>query len=136
MLQDGNNLDQESSGTHAGASHQGSDPARGGRNQVELEGVTHESAPPQPVPDENYDPRHLVKGVELIDNLAAQKWHKPYGQALLEANFAKRVALIAEAEQAIGARYIELSVATVPTDENLDLQHAVEALSRLKKTDA
>jgi hypothetical protein len=59
-------------------------------------------------------------------------WHKPYGEALLEDDAGKLPAAIAAAEQAIIARYLELSAATILADERLDLRYAVDVLSELK----
>lgn len=59
-------------------------------------------------------------------------WHKPYGEALLEDDPGKLPAAIAAAEQAIIARYLELSASTILADERLDLRYAVDVLSELK----
>jgi hypothetical protein len=59
-------------------------------------------------------------------------WHKPYGEALLEHDPGKLPAAIATAEQAIIARYLELSASTILADERLDLRYAVDVLSELK----
>ena len=59
-------------------------------------------------------------------------WHKPYGEALLQEDPGKLPAAIAAAEQAILARYRELSASTILADERLDLRHAIDALSELK----
>lgn len=72
---------------------------------------------------------------EMNAMFVAQRWHRPYGKALLELSAAKRVALIAEAQDAIFTRYLDLCVSLVPNDEGLDLLHAVDALSQLRKTD-
>jgi hypothetical protein len=64
-----------------------------------------------------------------------QDWHKSYGEALLEANPAKRPHAIALAEQGILDRYLE-PLFRLPPDESLDLMNALDALSRLKKTTA
>lgn len=65
---------------------------------------------------------------------ALPHWHKPYGEALLQDNPGKLAAAIAAAEQAIIARYLELSASTILTEERLDLRHAVDTLSDLKRT--
>jgi hypothetical protein len=70
---------------------------------------------------------------ELSGHFLTQKWHRPYAEALLEADACKLRALISEAERAIFARYLELHAAPGVTDESLDLQHAVHALSELKR---
>jgi hypothetical protein len=64
-----------------------------------------------------------------------QRWHRPYGKALLEEASARRGALIAEAQDAIFTRYLELCVSGDRRDEGLDLLHALDALSQLRKTD-
>jgi hypothetical protein len=60
-------------------------------------------------------------------------WHRPYAEALIEDNPTKLRTLIAETEQAILTRYLELSVSPVARDEDLDLLSAGDALSELKK---
>jgi hypothetical protein len=62
-----------------------------------------------------------------------QNWHKPYGEALLEADSAQRPEAIAVAEREILTRYFATSL--ISQDEHLDLISAVAALSRLKKSD-
>jgi hypothetical protein len=64
---------------------------------------------------------------------AAQVWHRPYAEALIETDPARLQALIAEAERAISTRYLQLSGSSVPWDEGLDLLDAIHALSQLKK---
>jgi hypothetical protein len=63
---------------------------------------------------------------------ALPHWHKPYGEALLEDDPGKLPAAVAAAEQAIIARYRELSASTILADERLDLRYAVDVLSELK----
>jgi len=63
----------------------------------------------------------------------ARVWHRPYAEALIEANPVRRRALIAEAERAILIRYLQPSASSVGWDESLDLQNATDALSQLKK---
>jgi len=75
----------------------------------------------------------VPKKVDLRDFFVTQSWHRPYAEALLESDPEKLPALIADAERAILSRYIELSAFPEPTDEVLDLQHAVFALSQLSK---
>jgi hypothetical protein len=72
---------------------------------------------------------------ERRGHFLVQKWHRPYAEALLEADASKLRRLISEAEQAIFVRYLELHAAPGVTDESLDLQHAVQALSELKKAE-
>ena len=63
-----------------------------------------------------------------------QRWHRPYGRALLEEASARRGALIAEARDAIFTRYLELCVSGDQRDEGFDLMHALDALSQLRKS--
>ena len=62
-----------------------------------------------------------------------QNWHKPYDQALLEADPVRRPETIAVAERAILKRYLQ-PLSQVPPDEDLDLKNAIAALSCLKKS--
>jgi hypothetical protein len=55
---------------------------------------------------------------------------------LFETDEARREALIAEAERAIVDRFLELLIASVETDEILDLQNAAHAITQLKKARA
>jgi len=64
---------------------------------------------------------------------ALPHWHKPYGEALLQDNPSKLPAAIAAAEQAIIARYLELSASTILAEERRDHRHAVDTLSDLKR---
>jgi hypothetical protein len=73
----------------------------------------------------------LVDGTSAA--FVAQIWHRPYAEALIEADPVRLRALIAEAEQAIRARYLQLCVSSVPWDEDLDLLDAMNALAELKK---
>jgi hypothetical protein len=63
----------------------------------------------------------------------AQIWHRPYAEALIEANPVRLRALIVEAERAILIRVLQPSASSVGWDESLDIQHAADALSQLKK---
>jgi hypothetical protein len=53
---------------------------------------------------------------------------------LLEEDWLKVPTLIALAERAILARYLEILASPTHTDESLDLQYAIHALSQLKET--
>ncbi len=75
----------------------------------------------------------LNNNVALEDLFVTQSWHRPYAMALLNSDSANLPELIATAERAILDRYLELELDPVPTDELVDLGHAVEALSQLKK---
>jgi hypothetical protein len=70
------------------------------------------------------------------DYSVSKEWHRPYVEALFETDEARREALIAEAERAIVDRFLELLIASVETDEILDLQNAAHAITELKKASA
>jgi len=70
------------------------------------------------------------------DYSVSKEWHRPYVEALFETDEARREALIAEAERAIVDRFLELLIASVETDEILDLQNAAHAVTELKKASA
>lgn len=74
--------------------------------------------------------------IELKPLFAIQIWHKLYAEALLETDSTKLSVMITLAEGAILDRYVELFVSHLQTDETLDLQHAVAALSQLKEINA
>jgi hypothetical protein len=76
---------------------------------------------------------HIAKNVKLEDLFVTQLWHRPYAEALLETDPCNLPALVASAERAILDRYLELGPASGPSDELVDLAHAVEALSQIKK---
>jgi hypothetical protein len=76
--------------------------------------------------------RALPKNLKLEDLFVTQSWHRPYAEALLETDPSNLPYLIAAAERAILDRYLELELAPVPTDELVDLGHAIEALSQIK----
>jgi len=75
----------------------------------------------------------LTNDIKLEDLFVTQSWHRPYAMALLNAKPSNLSALIATAERAILDRYMELELDPAPTDELIDLGHAVEALSQIKK---
>ena len=75
------------------------------------------------------------KTMNKMGMFVVQRWHRPYGKALLEEASARRGALISEAQDAIFTRYLELCVSVAPTDEDLDLLRAIDALSQLRDTD-
>ena len=74
--------------------------------------------------------------VKIKDYSVAKEWHRPYVEALFETDDGRREALIAEAERAIVDRFLELLIASVETDEILDLQNAAHAITELKKASA
>jgi len=76
---------------------------------------------------------HMSKNIRLEDLFVTQPWHRPYAEALLDSDPINLPALIAQAEDAIRSRYVELSITPSPTDELVDLGHAVNALDQLKK---
>jgi hypothetical protein len=62
----------------------------------------------------------------------AEKWHRPYAKALMENDPEKRRAWIAEAEEAILARCLELQSTPGLETQFRDLQRATDELKRLK----
>jgi hypothetical protein len=79
------------------------------------------------------DARVVRERVALNELFVTRKWHRSYAEALLETDGAKLPALIAAAGEAILVRYVELTASPVSTDEIVDLQHAVVALSQLSE---
>ncbi len=71
--------------------------------------------------------------LELNDFFMSEKWHRPYAEALQETDATKLPTLIAEAEDAIFARYLELCIYPGSKEQSLDLHQAVSVLSQLKK---
>ena len=82
------------------------------------------------------DPFVAEDRVELKDYSVSHEWHRPYTETLFETDEAKLGARIAEAERAIVDRFLELSVASVETDEILDLQNAAHVITEFKKASA
>jgi hypothetical protein len=64
---------------------------------------------------------------------AEQKWHKPYADALLQGDAARTPGAIDVAERAIFTHFLELAATSERTDESIDMQNAIDALSQLKK---
>ena len=71
---------------------------------------------------------------ELIPRnfFVSENWHRPYADALMEANPVRLAPLIAEAEHAIFDRYLNLSVSPGPIEYSRDLKNAVDVLIQLK----
>ena len=65
-----------------------------------------------------------------------QTWHRFYAKALMETDPVKLPAMITLAEGAILDRYVELFVSQIQSEETLDLQQAIAALTRLKEAHA
>jgi hypothetical protein len=82
------------------------------------------------------DPFVAENKVEFKDYSVSHEWHRPYVEALFESDEAGRGALIAEAERAIVDRFLELLIASVETDEVIDLQNAAHVITELKKASA
>ena len=82
------------------------------------------------------DPFVAEDRVEFKDYSVSHEWHRPYVEALFETDEAKLGALIVGAERAIVERFLELSVASVETDEILDLQNAADVITEFKKASA
>lgn len=100
--------------------------------EPELNSLSSEILPSAPESARQDNPRNWGASFERSHLFFTQQWHKPYAEALLEDDPAKLPALIAAADQAILTRYLELNASAIPTDERLDLRHAVDALSQLK----
>lgn len=71
--------------------------------------------------------------LELKGVLVSEKWHRPYAEALMEADPAKLDQIIALAERAIFTRYLELCVSPGSRDPYHDLRQAVNELSELRE---
>jgi hypothetical protein len=71
--------------------------------------------------------------LELKGVLVSEEWHKPYAEALIEADPAESKRLILLAERAILARYLELCFYPGSKEQYQDLWQAVDALSELKE---
>jgi hypothetical protein len=63
----------------------------------------------------------------------SEKWHRSYAEALRETDATKLPTLIAEAEDAIFDRYLELCNSPGLMEQSLDLQRAITVLAQLKK---
>jgi hypothetical protein len=71
--------------------------------------------------------------LELNGVLVSEKWHRPYAEALIEADPAKSRRLITVAQRAIFTRYLELLFSPGSQAQYHDLRQAVNALSELKE---
>jgi hypothetical protein len=74
--------------------------------------------------------------LELKGILVSEKWHKPYAEALIEADPVKSKRLVTIAERAILTRYLELCGSPDSQHQHDDLRKAVNALSELKQMDS
>jgi hypothetical protein len=72
--------------------------------------------------------------LELNDFSVSEKWHRPYAEALQETDSTELPTLIAEAENAIFDRYLELCTSRGSMEQTFDLQRAISVLAQLKKT--
>jgi hypothetical protein len=72
--------------------------------------------------------------LELHDFFISEKWHRPYAEALRETDASKLPTLIAEAEDAIFDRYLELCTSPGSVEQGLDLQRAITVLELVNKT--
>lgn len=80
------------------------------------------------------EPAFKHKKLALEDMFVTRQWHRAYAEALIESDPAKLPRLIAEAEEAILNRYLEIVASGMSEEESGDLRHAVEALNQLKKS--
>jgi hypothetical protein len=71
--------------------------------------------------------------LELYDFFVSEKWHRPYAKVLQETDATKLPTVIAEAEDAIFDRCLELCISPGAIEQSLDLQRAVSVLAQLKK---
>ena len=74
--------------------------------------------------------------LKIKDYSVSRQWHRPYIEALFEPDEAMLGGLIAEAERAIVGRFLQLLIASVETDETLDLHNAAYVITELKKASA
>jgi hypothetical protein len=133
MPQDTTSREDRVSAAKTAEDHRDSAPMPGEAVEPELNALTSENLS-VPADSARCDqPLISRNNLDFKKLFVIQNWHRPYAEALLEADPATLPALIAVAEREILARCFELSVSPVPMDEKLDLRHAVRALSRLKK---
>jgi hypothetical protein len=74
-----------------------------------------------------------VNRVLALNNFLSEKWHRPYAEALQETDVTKLLTLIADAEDAIFERHLELCISPGSMEQSLDLQQAISVLAQLKK---
>jgi hypothetical protein len=90
---------------------------------VDVECVVHDAS------------RICSAGLNHQNDLISERWHRPYAEALIEAEQARRSHLIVEAEHAIFSRYLELCDCPGPIEYSRDLQNAIDVLVQMKKRD-
>jgi hypothetical protein len=71
--------------------------------------------------------------LELKGVLVSEKWHRPYAEALIEADPTKLQQIITLAERAIFTRYLELCVSPGSQVQYNDLRQAINELSELRE---
>ena len=77
---------------------------------------------------------NVVNRVLALNNFfVSEKWHRPYAEALQETDVTKLLTLIADAEDAIFDRHLELCISPGSMEQSLDLQQAISVLAQLKK---
>ena len=77
---------------------------------------------------------NVVNRVLALNNFfVSEKWHRPYAEALQETDVTKLLTLIADAEDAIFDRHLELCISPASMEQSLDLQQAISVLAQLKK---
>jgi hypothetical protein len=76
-----------------------------------------------------------VNRVLALNNFfVSEKWRRPYAdEALQETDVTKLLTLIADAEDAIFDRHLELCISPGSMEQSLDLQQAISVLAQLKK---
>ena len=117
MIPDDENAQRESPSTRD--SGRRGDSTFGEGTEPELETISRRSLDGAP------------KEFAIPDRFACQRWHRPYAEALIEKDPARRARLIVEARQEILQRYLELFQMPAPTEETRDLWNAAVALSEL-----
>ena len=70
--------------------------------------------------------------MECAGMFVIQRWHRHYAEALIETDPAKLLVIIAQAEEAILARSLELSGSQASTEETLDLREATKVLEQIR----
>ena len=73
------------------------------------------------------------KSCALNNFFVSEKWHRPYAEALQETDVTKLLTLIADAEDAIFERDLELCISPGSMEQGLDIQQAISVLAQLKK---
>ena len=76
--------------------------------------------------------QHSSREVFPKNFFVTESWHGPYAHALMETDPVRLARLIAEAENAIFSRYLELCLSPGLIEYSLDLQNATGVLREMK----